>query len=390
MLWVIDRADVPPPPTTTVRGYQINADGTLASPTTLNLPGFDLTPFIPPDSASSGTGATAVWLYQQSGPTLNLSVYPVNSIGSINGVALQTLSTDAILAVARGPATFAYGLASPVKLVTFTTAHDGTLTSASSVSLPPTALVGWSLADIVPEIGGTLDLFSPNTGSLLVFPVNSTGMVGSLLQEISPEGNAHLPQFPFMHKVDLSSGPIPPALTPLPTIWFLPLGSPSSSTIVEHAINSDGTIASEAAGEVPSPPNLGLNGAVVRLTPGQGLFSYGLDAQSGTIFGYGVGSSGMLNALGSFSGASFEANGSTKIAPFPPEDFTTSPIALFVENYSEVGGPLVFSGGTVTEYSLCAQGMPSSSTPISVIDVPFATAESYVVLSNGSVLTNPF
>jgi hypothetical protein len=66
----------------------------------------------------------------------------------------------------------------------------------------------------------------------------------------------------------------------------------------------------------------------------------GLAAQSGTIFGYGVSSSGILNALGSFSGASFEANQSTKVAPFPPEDFTTSPLALFVENYSEVGARL--------------------------------------------------
>jgi hypothetical protein len=123
------------------------------------------------------------------------------------------------------------------------------------VFLPPTSLAGWSIADIVPEIGSTLDLYSLDTGSVAVFSVSSTGTLGSLLQTISPQGNGFLAQFPFMRKVDLASGSIPPALTPLPTIWFLPYGS-SSGAVVEHAINPDGTIASEAAGEVPSPPNL--------------------------------------------------------------------------------------------------------------------------------------
>jgi len=34
--------------------------------------------------------------------------------------------------------------------------------------------------------------------------------------------------------------------------------------------------------------------------------------------------------------------------------------------------------------------MPSSGTPLVMIAVPFATAESYLVLSNGSVLTGTF
>jgi hypothetical protein len=104
MLWVIDRQDFPSPPMTTVRQYRINADGTLAPPTAVTLPGFDLTPFVAPDSVSfvpSGIAPTAVWVYQQTGAILNLSVYPVNSSGIINGVALQTLSTQAILGVAR-------------------------------------------------------------------------------------------------------------------------------------------------------------------------------------------------------------------------------------------------------------------------------------------------
>jgi hypothetical protein len=391
-LWVVDVTGSLNP-ATTVHEYPINANGTLASATALTLTGFGLTPFIPPNSAPSNMIPTAVWLYQQSAASTTLSVYPVSSSGSINSTAIQTLATDATLAVARGPATFAYGSVSPAEIVTFTTAHDGTLTPMSDTPLPPTSSVGWFFANIVPEVGSTLDLYNPDVDAVLVFPVGLTGTLGSLLQEISPECCGLQPQFPFTRKVNLSTGPVPPALTPLPTLWFLPRFDSGSSTITEHAINSDGAINATATASVPAPPNMGLNGAAVDLAPGQGPFSYGLDAQSGAIFGYGVSAVGALNALGSFSGSAFAANGSTRVAPFPPEDFTNSPVALFVGNYSEFFSttvPLLFSGGTVTEYSLCAQGMPSASAPLATIAVPFATAESYLVLSNGSVVTGTF
>jgi hypothetical protein len=137
MLWVVDVTGSLNP-MTTIHEYPINANGTLAPATTLTLTGFGLTPFVPPNSAPSNMVPTAVWLYQQSGMTVTLSVYPVNGSGTISGIAIQTLATGAFLGVARGPATFAYGSSGPAgRLVTFTTAHDGTLTPVSDVPLPP-------------------------------------------------------------------------------------------------------------------------------------------------------------------------------------------------------------------------------------------------------------
>ncbi len=372
--------------TNAIEQFPINSNGTLGPVTTVTLPGVAI-PFVPSGPATSlGQTPTAVWAFF---PHDAMSVFPVSSTGAISSVASQesALPTGLVQADSGG---FAYGnfFTATGDLATFTTAQDGTLTLVSNVPLPPGSVADSSVvSDLpVPNVGGTIDLYDAQ--SVLVYPVTSTGVVGSLLQQKPLICISCLLQGPLSHKVNPGSAPPTFTISPLPTLWQVP-GYGTSNVIPQYALNSDGSLNATPT-NVPAPPlmenNNGTNN-LVGLTPGQGPFSYAIDISSGAIYGYGVGATGKLTALGKFN-APLNQQGEA-VTTFPPEDFTNSPVALFVTN-GGTGLNQYKRAISVNIYSLCGNGMPSSSTPtpVGTISVPFSTPESFVVLNNGAVVTN--
>jgi len=396
-LWVMTATGLLGDQNTTIE-FPINSDGTLGSSTSVALIGYAFTPFIPPSSSQASALPTALWADDQNAQgAFTLRVYPVDMNGMISGTPIQSLS-GAPPNAASPPNAFAYALAGPEgPLDTFATAVNGTITPVSSATLPGTSLAGYGILSPVPTYGGALDVYTGDFSTLLIFPVSSNGVLGSLGSTTLACGSFPcVPQFPFASKVTSASDPLPPLATSLPSVWMIPRGDQSGtsipSTINEFTVNSDGSINTSLAGSVSAPSSIG------GLVPGQGPYSYGISGAgglidfTGEIYGYRVSSTGALTALGSFVGPSISGFELETLAPFPPEDFTNSPVALFVQNYNQDFAPpfLNQDGGTVSIYSLCAQGMPSSTTPTSTLTVPFAAAETYVVLTNGAVLAGKY
>ena len=215
MLWAVNQsgADNSVSPITVVQ-YPINSDGTLASPTTVTLTGGNIEPFTPPGS-SLPTAVWAFWNNDEAGILLStLNVYPVNSDGTINGTSIQSITAPNRLVEATTGA-FAFGVGQPnppplqpspptpptqplpqplpsPALYIFSLGSDGTLTANPTVSLPETDGFWGPANPLAPGIGSTIYL--TDYSSLLVYPVSSDGVVGTILQDTMLAG---LPQFPL-------------------------------------------------------------------------------------------------------------------------------------------------------------------------------------------------
>jgi hypothetical protein len=217
-------------------------------------------------------------------------------------------------------------------------------------------------------------------------------------------------------------------------MWMIPFASTTGAPAIdEYAINADGTLNTTPVASISTGNSL------LGLDPGQAPFSYAVDITNGNIFAYSLTTEGMLSDLGSFAGPAIPAGSAVRTAVFPPEDFTDAPVALFaeVENRNAsviptngdlpllypltlvpiVGTPLpgedhdfpsyplnllaevenqnaapspFFSGGTVNIYRLGREGLPLLGLSPTVIQVPFAEPETYLILKNGIVLAGRF
>jgi hypothetical protein len=347
----------------TVQQYPISGNGTLGSPTVVTLTGNSIRPFTPQGS----NVPTAVWAMSAGsvGSLSTLTVYPVNSNGTINGTSSQTISVPVLF-----PATtegFAYGIGGTFgaqTLYSYSLSSNGILTANPTVSLPMTAGFWESANVLAPEVASTLD-FIDTSFNFVVYPVNSSGVVGTNLQTTMLTGST---EFPYSVSFNTSSGAS--TFSYLPTVWIHAVGS---TTVNESTINSDGTIGG-SAGSVTT------GSGVLILEPEQSPFSYGVDEISGAVYGYQVGSTGALTAEGSFvptipSGQALFADAFPfKTAP------SGNPVALFLYAFDESTG----ASGTILVYPLGSNGMPSGA-PLDTISTSGQASESYVVFQNGQV-----
>jgi hypothetical protein len=404
MLWTADSSGMNNSVTPiTVVQYAINSNGTLASPTTVTLTGGNLEPFTPPGS-NLPTAIWAFWNNDSAGIFLStLNVYPVNSDGTINGTSIQNMTVPDPLVEATTGA-FAYGVGQPnpqplpavpptppvpeplppQTLYTFSLGSDGTLTPNPTVALPQTPNFWGAANPLAPGIGSTLDL--TDDWSLVVYPVSSAGVVGTILQNITLGG---LPQFPLGSTFNASSGP--PAFSNLPTLWV-----EDGSPIDEFTINPDGTIGpylgsvSDGTNGSQSGVSLGGQGEALEPAP-QNPLSYGVNNTTDLVYGYDVSPAGILASLGSFAPAVPPGQYMVPPAcPFPPLAYSASPVALFVYNS---GGEVL--GGSILVYPLAFNGMPAEDAqPLDTISTPGLArglpTESFLILMNGQVQVNPF
>ncbi len=356
---------------TIVQQYPIKSDGTLGSPTAVTLGvAEDILPFSPQGSTvPTGVWALSITATDTGMISETITVYPVNSDGTINSASIQTVTAPFdFFPFPDTTPTFAYGIEatspSAQTLNTYSIATNGTFTANATVSLPA-ATSNWEPSTLFGlGVGGTINLYSAlnvGSGSLLVYPISSSGGVGSILSNMPLAGS---PEFPFSDTVAPSGAA---AFSYLPTLWVFS----GSTTIDEFTINSNGAIGGSSG-------SVATGSGVTGLYPEQSPFAYGLDTTSGTVYAYLVSSAGALTLGGSFvptvpAGQNLEP---TSFYPFPPVYYSSNPVALFVYASSA-------SSGTIWVYPLGSNGTPSGS-PLDTISTTGAV-EAYVVFQNGEL-----
>jgi len=221
---------------------------------------------------------------------------------------------------------------------------------------------------VAPEIGPTLDLLD-SSFDLLVYPISSSGVLGTVFPETALTGS---PEFPYSTTFNTSTGVS--TYSELPILW---VHTPASTTIDEFAINSDGTIGA-SSGSVTT------GSGVFLLEPEQSPFSYGIDETSGIVYEYQVSSGGVLTSTGSFTPAVPSGQILFEDAfPFKAT-YSGNPVALFLYAFGESGDT-----GTILVYSLGSNGT-AGATPLDTISTFGQPSESYMVFQNGQVLRYAF
>ena len=358
--------------TITFEQYPINGDGALGTPTAATLTGSEFQMFFAPGSKVQ----TAVWAVSGSAGSFTLNVYPVNSNGTISATSIQAIAVPEVFLFGATTGGFAYSVAgtsgSALTLYTFSLSSNGTLTANPTVALPTTTGF-WGPANIfVPGIGNTLDLVDEtSSNNFLVYPINSSGVVGTSLQSMPLGGIA---EFPFSESINTSSGAA--ALSLLPTLW---VHAPGSTTIDEFAISSSNGTIGASSGSVTT--GAGVEG-LSEIAP----LTYGIDSTAGAVWGYQVSSDGALTSLGSFAPAIPSGQAFEQAAPFKPILYSASPVALFVYSESSSG-----EAAQLQIYPVGSNGMPAAmATPLDTISFTGESTESYVILQNGEVQIDAF